>query len=134
MENSNEVEVAGVSPSSWPNSQRGPTVSDDSALSASQVLFIKAMRFVESADTLEAIEDLNLPSQYTGKTMEISNEIETQTQWDATLHALLEAIEYEKHKSYADAYITALFSYAFPLNYVNGDTSPSSMYEEYHGP
>lgn len=126
MENSNnEVLVAGVAPSSWPNSQRGPTIFDVSTLSASQVLFIKAMRFVESVETPETIESLNLPSQYTGKTMQIMNEIETETQWDDTLHALLEAIEYEKQKSYADTYITALFAYAFPLNYVNGSFDPT---------
>ena len=114
--------------SSWGWTTRGPT------LSASQALFIKLMRRLEGAETCETIEGLGLPSNYTGKDMKIENLIETDTQWVATLHALLEAIEFEKHKSNADRFITALFSYSFSLNYVNGATDPISKLEEDHGP
>ena len=134
MTNTHEIVVAGVKPSSWPNTQRGPTAFEWSALSASQQLFIKLMRCLEGAETRETIEGLGLPSNYTGKNMKIENLIETDTQWVATLHALLEAIEYEKHKSNADSFITALFSYSFSLNYVNGATDPISQLEEDHGP
>jgi len=89
---------------------------------------------LEGAETRETIEGLGLPSNYTGKNMKIENLIETDTQWVATLHALLEAIEFEKHKSNADRFITALFSYSFSLNYVNGATDPISQLEEDHGP
>ena len=127
--------VAGVPASSWPNSQRGPTFDGDgSALPASQRLFIKAMRYLEENEDEIVIEALELPHTYTGKTIPILDRITTATQWHENLYALLDAIEQETGRPFADTYVTRLFSY----NFLEDDSiygyTPIITHEDHNGP
>ena len=140
--------VAGVSATSWPNSQRGPTFAklnteecdgfvddcDGSALSASQRLFIRAMRYLEENEDKAMIEALELPDIYTGQTLPISDRITTETQWHENLNALLNAIEQETGRPFADHFITRLFSYNFLEKAAAFGYTPHATYEEHHGP
>jgi len=127
--------VAGVPASSWPNSQRGPTLDGDgSALSASQRLFIKAMRYLEENEDQIVIEALELPHTYTGKTLSILDRITTETEWSATLNALLDAIEQEIGRPFADTYVTRLFSYNFLEDDGIHGYTPLEKYEDHNGP
>ena len=135
--------------SSWGWTTRGPTlganilsqegdgfVTDDagSALSASQLLFIKTMRYLEENEDEIVIEALELPQTYTGKTLPISEVITTETEWHETLDALLDAIVQETGKPFADTYVTSLFSY----NFLEDDSicgyTPLEKYEDHNGP
>jgi len=127
--------VAGVPASSWPNSQRGPTFDGDgSALSASQRLFIKAMRYLEENEDEIMIEALELPHTYTGQTLPISKVITTETDWSETLAALLDVIEQETGKPFADTYVTRLFSYNFLEDDGIHGYTPLEKYEDHNGP
>ena len=134
MTNTHEMVVAGVKPRSWPNTQRGPTAFEWSALSASQRLFIKLMRCLEGAETRETIQGLGLPSNYTGKDMKIENLITTETEWSETLDALLDAIEQETGKPFADTYVTSLFSYNFLEDDGMNGYTPLENHEDHNGP
>lgn len=140
--------VAGVSASSWPNSQRGPTFAklnteecdgfvtdgDGSALSASQRLFIRAMRYLEENEDEIVIEALELPHTYTGQTLPILDRITTATQWHENLDALLTEIEQETGSPFADRYITRLLSYNFVENAAALGYTPNETYEDHNGP
>ena len=131
--------VAGVPASSWPNSQRGPTFAklnteDGSALSASQRLFIRAMRYLEENEDESVIEALELPHTYTGQTLPILDRITTATQWHENLDALLNAIEQETGRPFADRYITRLCSYNFVENGAKFGYTPTQTHEDHNGP
>lgn len=125
--------VAGVPASSWPNSQRGPTL-NGSALSASQRLFIRAMRYLEENEDEIVIEALELPHTYTGQTLPILDRITTETEWSETLDALLDAIEQETGRPFADTYVTSLFSYNFLEDDGICGYTPLEKYEDHNGP
>ena len=135
--------------SSWGWTTRGPTLGantlsqegssfitdvDRAALSASQLLFVKLMRCVEMVEDQRTIEALKLPLKYTGQTLPISEVITTETEWSDTLDALLDAIEQETGRPFADTYITSLFSY----NFLEDDSicgyTPLEKYEDHNGP
>lgn len=135
--------------SSWGWAARGPTLGanifsqegegfitdvDRSTLSASQLLFIKLMRYVERVEDQRTIEAFNLPLKYTGQNLPISEVITTETEWSETLDALLDAIEQETGKPFADTYVTSLFSY----NFVEDDGiygyTPLENHEDHNGP
>ena len=127
--------VAGVPASSWPNSQRGPTFDGvGSALPETQRIFIKAMRYLEENEDESVIEALELPHTYTGQTLPISEVITTETQWRETLDALLDAIEQETGKPFADRYVTSLFSYNFLESCASDGYMPLETHEDYNGP
>ena len=140
--------VAGVSATSWPNSQRGPIFaklnteecdgfvanSDDSALSASQRLFIRAMRYLEENEDEIVIKAFELPHTYTGQTLPILDRITTATQWYENLDALLNAIEQETGRTFADRYVTRLLSYNFVENVVANGYTPTKTHEDHNGP
>ena len=125
--------VAGVPASSWPNSQRGPTF-NSSTLSASQSLFTRAMRYLEENEDEIVIEALELPRAYTGQTLPILDRITTATQWHENLDALLNAIEQEKGRPFADRYITRLCSYNFVENGAAFGYTPTQTHEDHNGP
>ena len=114
--------------SSWGWTNRGPT------LSASQLLFVKLMRYVESVEDQRTIEALKLPLKYTGQTLPISEVITTETEWHETLDALLDAIEQETGKPFADTYVTRLFSYNFLEDDGIYGYTPLEKYEDHYGP
>lgn len=105
----------GEKPSSWQNPPQGPTLS---ALSVSQQLFIKLMRHIETAENQDTIEDLKLPLKYTGQTLPCVEVISTATEWSETLYNLLDKIEQEGGRPFADNYLSGLFSYNFIANEV----------------
>ena len=114
--------------SSWGWNTRGPT------LSASQLLFIKLMRYVEMVEDQRTIEALKLPLKYTGQTLPISEVITTETEWSETLDALLNAIEQETGKPFADTYVTRLFSYNFLESCAANGYTPLETHEDHNGP
>ena len=114
--------------SSWGWTTRGPT------LSASQRLFIKAMRYLEENEDEIVIEALELPRAYTGQTLPILDRITTATQWHENLDALLNAIEQEKGRPFADRYITRLCSYNFVENGAAFGYTPTQTHEDHNGP
>lgn len=135
--------------SSWGWTTRGPTLGaatlsqegdgfvadvDLSTLSASQLLFVKLMRYVESVEDQRTIEALKLPLKYTGQTLPISEVIATETEWSETLDALLNVIEQETGKPFADTYVTSLFSYNFLESCASNVYTPLEKYEDHYGP
>lgn len=114
--------------SSWGWTTRGPT------LSASQLLFIKLMRHIEMVEDQRTIEALKLPLKYTGQTLPISEVITTETEWSETLDALLNAIEQETGKPFADTYVTSLFSYNFLESCAANGYTPLETHEDHNGP
>ena len=117
----------GEKPSSWQNPPQGPT------LSASQQHFIKLMGCIEYRESEQTIEALKLPKDYKGKQIMVETNIQTESQWFETLHQLLDELEKETIKSFADSYISALFSYVFTSVSVKGRKKPP-ISEEHHGP
>jgi len=113
---------------SWGWTTRGPT------LPASQRLFIKAMRYIEENEDETVIEALKLPHTYTGQTLPISEVITTETEWRETLDALLDAIEQETGKPFADTYVTRLFSYNFLESCASNVYDPIKTHEDHYGP
>lgn len=107
---------------------------DRSTLSASQLLFIKLMRYVERVEDQITIEALKLPLKYTGQTLPISEVIKTLTEWSETLDALLNAIEQETGKPFADRYVTSLFSYNFLESCAANGYTPLETHEDHNGP
>ena len=140
--------VAGVQPTAWPTSQRDPTFAklnteecdgfvadcDGSALSASQRLFIKAMRYLEENENEIVIEALELPHTYTGQTLPVLDRITTENQWNENLEALLNAIEQETGRPFADRYITRLCCYNFVDNGAVSVYKPMKTHEDHNGP
>lgn len=135
--------------SSWGWSTRGPTLGanilsqegssfitdvDRATLSASQLLFVKLMRYVEMVEDQRTIEALELPLKYTGQTLPISEVITTETEWHETLDALLDAIEQETGEPFADTYVTRLFSYNFLEDDGIHGYTPLEKYEDHNGP
>lgn len=135
--------------SSWGWTTRGPTLGanilsqegssfitdvDRSTLSASQLLFIKLMRYVEMVEDQRTIEALKLPLKYTGQTLPISEVITTETEWHETLDALLDAIVQETGRPFADTYVTSLFSYNFLEDDGIHGYTPLEKYEDHNGP
>ena len=135
--------------SSWGWTNRGPTLGADiltqegegfitdvdrSTLSASQLLFVKLMRYVESVEDQRTIEALKLPLKYTGQTLPISEVITTETEWSETLDALLDAIEQETGRPFADTYVTRLFSYNFLEDDGIYGYTPLETHEDHYGP
>jgi len=114
--------------SSWGWNTRGPT------LSASQLLFIKLMRCVERLEDQITIEALKLPLKYTGQTLPISEVITTETEWSETLDALLNVIEEETGRPFADTYVTSLFSYNFLESCTSNGYTPLETHEDTNGP
>jgi RNAse (barnase) inhibitor barstar len=133
--------------SSWGWTTRGPTLGENSqdgagfipyadlsTLPASQLLFIKLMRCVERVEDQRTIEALKLPLKYTGQTLPISEVITTETEWSETLDALLDAIEQETGRPFADTYVTGLFSYNFLERCASNVYTPMKTHEDHNGP
>jgi len=92
------------------------------------------MRYLEENEDEIVIEALELPHTYTGQTLPTLDRITTATQWHENLYALLDAIEQETGKPFADRYITRLFSYNFVENGAAFGYTPTQNHEDHNGP
>ena len=72
--------------------------------------------------------------KYTGQTLPISEVITTETEWSETLDALLNVIEKETGRPFADTYVTSLFSYNFLESCASNGYTPLATHEDTNGP
>jgi hypothetical protein len=110
----------------------GPTL-DGKELSEADKHFSELMRCIEYRESEQTIEALKLPKEYIGKQINAQTNITTEIQWFKTLHQLLDELEKETIKSFADNHISALFSYVFTSVSLEGRIKPPT-YEEHYGP